>query len=331
MKSSIKLLYTAGFALAGTVAFASPASAQATRTWVSGVGDDTNPCSRTAPCKTFAGSLMKTAAGGEINCLDPGGFGAVTINKSITILCDSTEGAVLAANTNGIVINDGGAGTAQVTLSGLDLEGIGYSTSSPGLRGVYFISGASLVVRNSTIRNFKAAGSAVGIAFTPSTAAKLLVDDVTLTGNGNGSSGGGILIQPTGSGSAKATINNTRIFNNDGVGILSTSVGLTAGATTYVEIRGSQISNNYAGVGAVSPPSTRNVMVTTTHSTSSQNAQYGFLSNGAGAQNRLSDDVINANTDGVKILAGGFILSYGDNLLFGNTTDGTMSTTLPKQ
>src|SRR6059058_1081928 len=81
-----------------------PASAQATRTWVSGVGDDVNPCSRTAPCKTFAGAISKTAAGGEINCLDPGGFGAVTITKSLVIDCHYTEGGVLAAG-NGIVVN----------------------------------------------------------------------------------------------------------------------------------------------------------------------------------------------------------------------------------
>src|SRR5687768_12498119 len=80
-----------------------PASAQATRTWVSGVGDDANPCSRTAPCKTFAGAISKTAAGGEINCLDPGGFGGVTITKSISIICDHTEGGVLVSGTNAIV------------------------------------------------------------------------------------------------------------------------------------------------------------------------------------------------------------------------------------
>jgi hypothetical protein len=84
------------------VFFASLAHAQATRTWVSGVGDDANPCSRTAPCKTFAGTISKTAAGGEINCLDPGGFGTVTITKAITIDCFHTEGGVLAAGTNGI-------------------------------------------------------------------------------------------------------------------------------------------------------------------------------------------------------------------------------------
>ncbi len=84
-----------------------PAHAQATRTWVSGVGDDANPCSRTAPCKTFAGAISKTAAGGEINVLDPGGFGAVTITKSITIDCDTVAGGVLSSGTNGIVVNAG--------------------------------------------------------------------------------------------------------------------------------------------------------------------------------------------------------------------------------
>src|SRR5216683_7049715 len=87
---------------------ASPASAQATRTWVSGVGDDANPCSRTAPCKTFAGAISKTAAAGEIDVLDPGGFGALTITKSITI--DGGGGqvaSVLVAGTNGIVIQAG--------------------------------------------------------------------------------------------------------------------------------------------------------------------------------------------------------------------------------
>src|SRR3954449_10335073 len=78
---------------------AAPASAQATRTWVSGVGDDVNPCSRTAPCKTFAGAISKTAINGEINCLDPGGYGAVTITKSITIKCEGVIGGILAAGT----------------------------------------------------------------------------------------------------------------------------------------------------------------------------------------------------------------------------------------
>src|SRR5205807_5391143 len=78
---TINVLAIAAFMLA----VASMAQAQATRTWVSGVGDDVNPCSRTAPCKTFAGAISKTAIGGEINCIDSGGFGSVTITKAITI------------------------------------------------------------------------------------------------------------------------------------------------------------------------------------------------------------------------------------------------------
>src|SRR5437773_2782400 len=113
------------------------ASAQATRTWVSGVGDDVNPCSRTAPCKTFAGAISKTATGGEINVLDPGGFGGVTITKSMTIRSDRFEAGVLVSGTNAIIIS--APDTAKVILEGLDIEGLG-----TGLDGVKFLAGKEL-------------------------------------------------------------------------------------------------------------------------------------------------------------------------------------------
>src|SRR5437899_1258907 len=119
------------------LALPASASAQASRTWVSGVGDDANPCSRTAPCKTFAGAISKTAGGGEINCLDPGGFGGVTITKSIAIKCQYTEGGVLVSGTNAIVIN--AAVTDKVTLRGLDVNGIGIGAQT-SLSGVKVIS-----------------------------------------------------------------------------------------------------------------------------------------------------------------------------------------------
>src|SRR5216683_2022531 len=130
--SSLILGAILGFAL-----YAPAAQAQATRTWVSGVGDDVNPCSRTAPCKTFQGAISKTAAGGEIDVMDPGGFGGVTITKSITI--DGSPGnigGVLVASTNAIIINGAGA---VVTLRNLDIEGLGF-TGSPGINGINFIS-----------------------------------------------------------------------------------------------------------------------------------------------------------------------------------------------
>src|SRR5436305_9333994 len=108
------------------------AQAQATRTWVSGVGDDANPCSRTAPCKTFAGAISKTAAGGEINVLDPGGFGAVTITKAITISSEGFEAGVLVSGTNAIIVSAGASDV--VTLRGLDFNGLG-----TGLNGIRFL------------------------------------------------------------------------------------------------------------------------------------------------------------------------------------------------
>src|SRR5207247_6500229 len=112
------------------LAFASFCQAQATRTWVSGVGDDANPCSRTAPCKTFAGAISKTAAGGEISVLDPGGYGTVTITKSITIDGSSVVASILNSGVNGVIVNGSGV---TVTLRRIMINGAG---TSPGLRGV---------------------------------------------------------------------------------------------------------------------------------------------------------------------------------------------------
>src|SRR5687768_15108493 len=127
--------------IAGAV-FVTPAAAQATRTWVSGVGDDVNPCSRTAPCKTFAGAISKTATNGEINCLDPGGYGAVTITKSITIDCHEIFASILNSGTNGININfDSFAGTdtrKTVRLRNLNING-----ANTGLIGINIIGGTA--------------------------------------------------------------------------------------------------------------------------------------------------------------------------------------------
>ena len=103
--NKFRLTINALAVLVFTLAFVTIAQAQATRTWVSGVGNDADPCSRTAPCKTFSGAISKTAAGGKINCLDPGGFGAVTITKSIEIDCLQFPGGILNAGTNGVNVS----------------------------------------------------------------------------------------------------------------------------------------------------------------------------------------------------------------------------------
>jgi hypothetical protein len=160
--------------------FAVPAYAQATRTWVSGVGDDANPCSRTAPCKTFAGAISKTAAGGEINVLDPGGFGAVTITKSISII-STFEGGVLVSGTNGIIVN-AGAGD-NVLLEGLDIEGLG-----TGIDGVRIIGGGTTTIRKCSIRSF----SHNGINLLANDGSRAIVEDSFIANNA-----GGISVQPS--------------------------------------------------------------------------------------------------------------------------------------
>ena len=127
---------------------AATASAQATRTWVSGVGDDANPCSRTAPCRTFAGAISKTAAGGEISVLDSGAYGAVTITKSITINGTSQHAGILVAGTNAVVIN--AASTDVVVLRDLQISGVG-----SGLAGILFLGGAALVVDEVNVSGFE--------------------------------------------------------------------------------------------------------------------------------------------------------------------------------
>ncbi|HKB78872.1 MAG TPA: hypothetical protein VKH35_04075, partial [Thermoanaerobaculia bacterium] len=160
------------FRLAGITilmaAVAVSASAQATRTWVSGVGDDANPCSRTAPCKTFAGAISKTAAGGEIDVLDPGGFGAVTITKSITIDGGGFTGGVLTAGTNGVVVSAGPSDI--VTLRNFSIIA---TVPNGGLSGVLFNTGAELHLETLAINGFQR-----GVNFVPQASnSKLFVRD----------------------------------------------------------------------------------------------------------------------------------------------------------
>src|SRR2546423_5633429 len=183
------------------------ARAQATRTWVSGVGDDANPCSRTAPCKTFAGAISKTAAGGEIDALDPAGYGGVTITKAITI--DGGGGqvaSILVSGTNGVNVQAGPTGV--VILRNLRINGI-EGTGSGGLNGIRYLSGASLHVENCYIFGFT--GDGINVATSAANAA-IFVNDTFLTNNSNG-----IQIAPT-AGNVRSMLVRVRADDNSGFG-----------------------------------------------------------------------------------------------------------------
>lgn len=290
-----------------TVGIAAPAHAQATRTWVSGVGDDVNPCSRTAPCKTFAGAISKTAAGGEINCLDPAGFGAVTITKAMTIACPYTEGGVLAAG-NGIVVNAGA--TDVVFLRGLDIFGV-----NPPIHGVRFLAGAALYIEDSVIRRFNATNS-FGISFNPSTAARLFVTNTTIAENGSVGTGGGVELSPAVGGSVQAVFSKVRVRNNAKDGIRAASLN---GQVSFV-VENSDLSGNRQGVAVNAGASVDRAMIT--GSTIAHNSVVGIITNGGNSTVRVDTTTITGNTQGLSVGAGTQLLSYGGNRLDGNPSSG---------
>jgi len=257
-----------------------PAQAQATRTWVSGVGDDANPCSRTAPCKTFAGAISKTAPGGEINVLDPGGFGAVTITKSITISSEGFEAGVLVSGTNGIIVSAGASDV--VILRGLDIEGLG-----TGLSGIKVLGVGTLHIEKCTVNGFRG-GSALGIDIEPTLAGTELVfiKDTIVRDNGTApNTGGGILISPAGGVTVKASLNNVR----------------TEGNVFGFKVQGSSTAqvNNSSGGGNVNAGFTNapgSSTLSLSHSVSTGNGTFGVVCQGTTTV--LNDTIFFGNGSG---------------------------------
>jgi len=312
------------------------AHAQATRTWVSGVGDDVNPCSRTAPCKTFAGAISKTAAGGEINCIDQGAYGAVTITKSIALVCVGVTAGVLHSATNGIIIN--AAATDIVFLKGLDINGS--PPAAPGLNGVRFLSGASLTIEDTIIRGSTgAAPNGFGVAFTPSVGAELLMNNVIISNNGSTGSatGGGILVQPTGvGGNAKVTLNNVRVQNNGGTGLKVDSTGNTNASGITVAALDSHFDGNGDGITAINAGGTNPVAVLIDGSTLNNNSGAGLIANGSSMLVRVNNTTITGNVLGLIAFGGSTISTYGNNRVIGNPTNGvpnngSFSNAIPSQ
>lgn len=270
----IRLLLITCFA----VAFATAAQAQSSRTWVSGVGDDVNPCSRTAPCKTFSGAISKTAANGEISVLDPAGFGTVTITKSLTINGTHGQGygSILAAGVSaGVIINNA---TAIVRLKSLDINGAGTGTD-----GIRINAALKVYIEDTKIDGFTNRG----------------INDIRTTANGflnivdsnvSGTGQSGITIIPgvggnvtavldnvhaqgstsnsgyAQSGNVRSTVRNSFFTGNFSNGIFAdgtsgelnlencvsshNSVGLFVSAPAIVRINGTEISNNGTSINA---------------------------------------------------------------------------------
>lgn len=298
----MKLRHLALGILATSALFAaSAAQAQATRTWVSGVGDDANPCSRTAPCKTFAGAISKTATGGEISVLDPGGFGAVTITKSITINGDGTLAGILSSLTNGIIIN--ATATSDVVIRNISINGAGN-----GLNGIRFLAGRSLTVDNVTISGF----TTRGIDFAPAASGNLNVRNTRITGGATG-----IFLSST-SGLTLAIL--------DQVSLQGLTDGLNVGANARATVSNSVISNNSTN-GVLTSAGTAQVSLRSTQI--AFDAVNGVNCANNLAQIRIADCSINNNTNGIVIVGGCVVSSAGNNQIFGNGATANPNGSIP--
>jgi hypothetical protein len=303
MKKSSSVALCLGFVFG----FASLAHAQATRTWVSGVGNDADPCSRTAPCKTFAGAISKTAAGGFINVLDPGGFGTLTITKSLTVDGEGAHAGMLATSgINAIIIN--GAGI-KVTLRNLTIESptVG-GPSTPGNIGIRVINAAEVHIEKCWIGRF----TSHAIDFNPSSGAEGFIDDVTAVSNG---------------GSAVSVGNNARVSVNR-LNSYTNGEGVFVRGNSIATVRDSIAVGGSVGFGAntVASAVLNLENVTTTHNAN------GILV-ASGATVRVSNSMIVSNvTNGLNNGGGGsVIISLQGNSLTGNPTDGIFSSTVIKQ
>lgn len=294
---------TAIAAGAATVLTASAALAPAhaiPRTFVSGTGGGA-ACTRAAPCATFLAAYNATDAGGEINCVDAGEFGSLSIDKSITIDCAGTLGAALASGI--LVVADG----VTVRLRNLTIRGP-EGIDQPALT---FGNGAAIFVENCVIT--RSSGSGIGI-FPNARNAKLFVSDTIISSNASH----GIIMQPFSTGSVRALVDGVRIEKNGSAGVRAdgSGTGLVA-----AQVRNSiSTGNAQDGIHATSSGGTASVTLDRTSST--LNGGSGIASNGSGAFVLLGRSAVISNVTGLAPLSPGSILSYQNNHASGNVADG---------
>jgi hypothetical protein len=280
-------------------AFSTLASAQSTRTWVSGVGDDVNPCSRTAPCKTFSGTISKTAAGGEINAIDPGGYGTITITKSITIDGAGTHASILAAGFTGVTINAGA--NDVVTLRNLSINGAG-----TGVNGIRILNAKAVFIENCVIFGFTGSSATTGRGITDerTTAGSnnLFVTNTTIRNNTQSN----IVISPGTGSVVNAALTNVVLERS------TANSGLAVQKNANVLIRNSVISGNF-NFGIVAEETEGSVDINVENCTVTNNGTGVSIFSGAPVV-RISNTMVTGNSTGLS----GSIVSFGNNRIAGN-------------
>jgi hypothetical protein len=303
------------FAVIGTVlAFSAQAQASGTliRTFVSSTGVDSNPCTITAPCASFAAAYAAVAPNGVIAALDPGKYGPLTITSSVTVDGNGWSAITSPASGNGIVVT---AGAGNVVLRGITVDG----AAATGTQGILYISGASLTIDGCVVRNMKAGGLIVGT----SAESALTVTNSSFENNGTG-----VQIQPSAGGSVFAAFDATQITGNSVNGGLLLADSAGAGVI-HVAVTNSVISNNTAGgVSVASSQSVTNLYLT--HVQVTNNPTFGVLSTGTEATVWIGQTTITGNpTQGYGVGTGSAINSFDDNYIADNgPNSGTLGTAI---
>ena len=309
--SKIRLSFNA-LAVALFILIASAAAnAQATRTWVSGVGDDVNPCSRTAPCKTFAGAISKTANHGEIDALDPGGFGTVTITKNITIDGAGTMASILNAGTNGVNVNDSATATPNTIV--VTLRNLSFNGANTGINGVNFIAGKTVNIENCVIFGNPSAatnGAGVRVSLTVS-GSNVNIKNTNIFKNRVGISA------TTSTGNVTLNINNCNIENNTGDAIF-------LDARAFATIRNSNLAFN-GGAGVSLNTSAANSA--TVYGTELHHNGFGVFV-GTGTTLRLSASSVVQN--GTNFSNSGTIVTFSNNTTDSASIPGVVTATTLK-
>jgi hypothetical protein len=303
--------------LAASLLFLAAGAARATisHTWVSSTGSDANACTRNAPCATFAGALTKTTAGGEIDVADASDYGPVTITKAVSIEAVGVLATIQVTSGNAVTISAGANDT--VVLRGLTLDGQGTAAD-----GINFTTGGALYVENSRIHHFT-----TGIDFLPTgnITSKLFVTDTIVRNNGSGGTGCGVLIQSIG-GFAIASIDGLRTEN--------TVCGVKTLDAASVTIRNSVAANNgFSGFSAVESSNAPFVLIE--NSIATHNGTNGVVSADLTLFTlvppvvRLSNVTVVDNATGLATSGTGKIISFGNNKVDGNSTNGAPTATVP--
>jgi hypothetical protein len=288
---------------------ATPAFGQATRTWVSGVGDDVNPCSRTAPCKTFSGAISKTATGGEISVLDPGGFGGVTINKSLTIDGLAQMSSILAVGQNGITVN---GAAAVVNIRNITIN-CANSTIGNGIR---IINAASVTIEHVVIENCAGTGTnGRGIVIETAADVRVVVSNTEIRNNFNI----GIHSNPT-AGNVTLIVDNVRVSGGD-----FSSIQLRQNTTAT--INRATLTNSRLGGGLTTELTSVNATVT--NSVLASNAHGIFNGSGGNPTVVVSGTTITRNTTSGITNNSGSVISLGNNTIRGNVGNEAPTQTVP--